>query len=381
MFRRWYPGSFAPATRGVDDALVCHDEDACWQADGRCIPCDEAGAPNRLVSHGSEVLRLQRVLQLHVVHVEVAADGHEHRTPVGLVEDGFAGRARLDAEERRQFGNGRCSRSGNLLEWPGVAGNRRRPPKIGLFGVRRVAAALAAKDRVLADLRQVHELLAVLAPDGAGIRLDGDNGDTCPREDSQVCLEGGVVRAVEPLPVGVEAVGIHHDELAQADETAARPNLVAEFRLDLVEGERKVAVALDVASGEEAHHLFVRGAEGEPPLAPVLKAEQHRAEGAVPPRLLPELDRLERWKVNLEGARAVHLFADDGLDAPGDPPTKRREAVEAGCQGDDEPRAEQETVARRLRFGGRLPQRPYDESGHPHRLVPAGVRAAQGFPT
>ncbi len=39
----------------------------------------------------------------------------------------------------------------------------------------------------------------------------------------------------QALPVGVEGVGVLHDELAAAHQAEARPDLVAELGLDLVE--------------------------------------------------------------------------------------------------------------------------------------------------
>ena len=46
--------------------------------------------------------------------------------------------------------------------------------------------------------------------------------------------------------VEVEAVGVLHQELAPAHHSEARPNLVAELPLDVVERARQVAVALDL---------------------------------------------------------------------------------------------------------------------------------------
>ena len=94
--------------------------------------------------------------------------------------------------------------------------------------------------------------------------------------------------------VHVEGVGILHDELAAAHQAEAGADLVAELALDLVEIERHLPVALDLAPHQVGHHLFVGRSHAEFGLLSVLEAQQLLAVLLPAPRLLPELGRLHR---------------------------------------------------------------------------------------
>ena len=113
------------------------------------------------------------------------------------------------------------------------------------------------------------------------------------------------------LVAGVERVGVLHDELAPAHQAGARPQLVAELGLDLVEVERQLAVAAHVAAHEVDDDLLVRGADDEVAALAILEAQQLRAVLLPAARLLPQLGRDHRGQEHLLGAGAVHLLADD----------------------------------------------------------------------
>ena len=147
---------------------------------------------------------------------------------------------------------------------------------IGFLRVRGVAAAVAEEYLVLADIGKVHELLAILAADRAGVRLDSYRGQTAALKYVRVRLEHRVVAAVQAFPVGVEGVEIHHDELAQADQAAPGAQLIPELGLDLIDEGRQVAVALHLLLEEIGHRLLVRRSEHHLALAPVFHREQRR---------------------------------------------------------------------------------------------------------
>ena len=69
-----------------------------------------------------------------------------------------------------------------------------------------------------------------------------DVGEAAAVEDPAIGLVHRVVARVELLDVGVEAVGVLHQELAGPDDAEPRPGLVAELGLDLVEGDRQLLV-------------------------------------------------------------------------------------------------------------------------------------------
>src|SRR5690606_41841656 len=62
------------------------------------------------------------------------------------------------------------------------------------------------------------------------------------RRSSDLGLRGGLV--------AVEGIGVLHGEFAAAHQAEARPALVAEFGLDMVEIHRQLAPAVDLVAGD-----------------------------------------------------------------------------------------------------------------------------------
>ena len=66
------------------------------------------------------------------------------------------------------------------------------------------------------------------------IRRDDHGLETEPLEGPDIRAVLRLVAGVEPGLVAVGAVGVLHHELADADETATRPRLVAPLRLEVL---------------------------------------------------------------------------------------------------------------------------------------------------
>src|ERR1039457_6451174 len=73
--------------------------------------------------------------------------------------------------------------------------------------------------------------------------------------------------------VGMERVGVLHDEFAAAHDAKTRPYLVAELQLDLIEIDRQLAIALQFAPRNVGDHLFVRRADHKVTLVAILDAQ------------------------------------------------------------------------------------------------------------
>ena len=83
-----------------------------------------------------------------------------------------------------------------------------------------------------------------------------------PRED-RACRPRASRRSPPAgLLVDVEGVGVLHEELARAHHAEARPALVAELHLDLVEIRRQLAIALQLAARDVGDDFLVRRARG-----------------------------------------------------------------------------------------------------------------------
>jgi len=237
---------------------------------------------------------------------------------------------------------------------------------LGLLLVGGVVAGGAAEDGVLADVGEEDELFAVLAADGAGVSEDGEGGDAAAGEDAGVGFAGGLVAVVEGVPGGVEAVGVLHGELADADEAATWSRFVTELGLDLVDHERHVAVALDLALEEVDDDLLVGGAEDELAFAAVLELHEDVGHGFVAAGFAPELGGLEGGHDDLLAADAVHLLADDLLDLAHDAPAEREVGEDAGGELLDEAGAEHELEVGAVGLGGGVAEGLAEEMGKAH---------------
>src|SRR3990170_5564925 len=110
---------------------------------------------------------------------------------------------------------------------------------------------MAQDERVLAKGILDHELVGLRAAHDADVGADDDGLETEPLEDARVRVVMEAVAPVEPVPVDVAAVGVLHRELANPDEPAPRAWFVAELRLEVVDDDGQLAIALHDVAEEE----------------------------------------------------------------------------------------------------------------------------------
>jgi hypothetical protein len=127
----------------------------------------------------------------------------------------------------------------------------------------RVVAGRTDDERVFAAVGQQHELVRRLAAHHAGVGFDDQHRQLQPPEDRQIRLDDSFIPGVEVFLGSMEAVGVLHQELAQAHEAPTRTRLVAELALHLVDELRELAIGLGDGAREVA------------------------ADGVIAPRLLP----------------------------------------------------------------------------------------------
>ena len=365
---RWWSGRFAPATRFGESGMesVGDHRHPIAQPDRRGGAGDEAELLDLGVAHRPQRAPAEGVGELDLVDLQIAAHDGEDRlvglaAALGHVEDGLRGLRLENIEERGELLDRRGSGRRDLLEGERVRRLGGRAHEGGLLRVGGVAAVGAERDGVLAGLAEEDELLRALAADRARVRLDGDGRHAAAREDAPVGLEHRLVGGAEAVLVGIEGVGVLHRELAHAHQAAARPSLVAELGLDLVERDGQVAVGAGVIGEEAGDHLLMRRPEHELAPALVVEVEEHGAEGLLAPALPPDLHRLDGGQQHLLPARRVHLLAHDGLGLEAGAAAERHVAVGAGHELVDAARAQQQPMARRLRIGGRLAQRASEQ--------------------
>ena len=210
----------------------------------------------------------------------------------------------------------------------------------------------------------------------AGIRVHHDVADAAAVEDPAVRLVWALIGAIQRRRVGIEGVGVLHEELPRAQHPRARARLVPLLGLDLVPDLRQVAVGADLAGGEPGDDLLVGHAEAHVAAVAVLEPEHLRADRVPAAGLLPDLGGMEHRHGDLLPADPVHLLADDGVDLVEHALAHGEVDVDAGGELADQPGAHHEPVAHRLRVGGIVPERG-DEGALPaHRAQPPAGLAA-----
>ena len=204
--------------------------------------------------------------------------------------------------------------------------------------------------------------------DRTGLGLHRRHVEAQPGEDPQVGVVDDTVGGLHGLLVDVEGIGVGHDQLTGPQQPEPGTGLVAELDLDLVHGERQLAVGVDLAADGDGNHFLVGGPEHEraTPTLDLHRRQGIAAEQGRPSALLPQLERMEGRKEELLAAGRVQLLADDGLDVVEDPEPERQERVDARGEAADEPTPHQELVADHLGVGRGLSQGADEEAGHAH---------------
>ena len=113
---------------------------------------------------------------------------------------------------------------------------------LGSFLVGGVLAGGALDDGVFAGGGGDHELVRAVAADGAGFGFDDGVGDAATVEDPAIRLVHRVVAGAKLVDIGVEAVGVLHQELAGPQDPEAGAGFIAKLGLDLVERDRQLLV-------------------------------------------------------------------------------------------------------------------------------------------
>ena len=297
--------------------------------------------------HGRELAGFQRV------QFVVAAQQQDDEAAVRALDDQRLEQARgRQREEFRDVGDGariRCRDLAQLFS-RGRARLARRQ-RLCELEVRGVFVAVRKHDRVLARVGEHVEFLRRAAADRAGVGVHRAKAQAKAREDRAVGLVHLPVALRERRFVGVEAVGVLHDEFARAHYAEAGADLVAELGLDLVEVDRQLAVALELAAGKIGDDFLVGRPEHHVAVVAVLEPQQLRPELLPAAGLDPQLRGLDDRHRDLEGARAIHLLADHALDLAQDAKAHGEPGIKAARKPPDEPGAQHEPVAHDLGFG------------------------------
>ena len=231
-----------------------------------------------------------------------------------------------------------------------------------------VQIVLVAKHFALAGIGQDDEFVGQIAADRAALRHHRDRAQPHARESAQIGDEHAVIGMLGALEIEVERIGVLHQKFAPAHQAEARPHLVAELPLDVVEVERQILVRAHVAAEDRRDHFLVGRAVEHVALVAVLDAQHLLAIGLVAAAFAPEIRRLDGRHQKLDGAGAVLLLAHDLADLLEHPQTQRQEGINPGRLLADHAGAQHQPMGGDLRLLRGLTQIGQEEPGKAHGL-------------
>ncbi|MNZ29257.1 hypothetical protein D3C78_465020 [compost metagenome] len=195
------------------------------------------------------------------------------------------------------------------------------------------------------------EFVGVAATDRAGVGLHRAEVQAQAGKDVAVGQVHAIVGFLQGSRIGMEGVGVLHDELATTHQAEARTDLVTELGLDLVHVQRQLFIAVELVTGQVGDDLFVGRAHAELATVTVLEAQQLGAVLFPAAGLLPQLGRLDGRHQHFKGASGVHFLADHGFDLAHYPQAHRQPGIQAGCELADHAGTQHQLVADDDRVG------------------------------
>ena len=270
------------------------------------------------------------------------------------------------------------------LAHPAWQGNRLRRQRHRPLLIGGIAAVATGQDQVLAGVRRHHEFLAGGAADGAAVGLHGHGAQAAAGEDPPVGLVHRRIGVAQAGLVGVEGIGVLHDEFTPPHQAEARTDLIAEFGLNLIEIHWQLAVGAQQIGRQGGDHLLVGGAEPQLPALPVLQVEHDPfPSGVAGPAAaaLPELGGLQLGQEGFQGPAPVHFLPHHLGHLAQNPPHQGEIGVDPGREAADEASPKQQFVGRDLGLGRIVPQRHQHQAGDAHGRSRQGSRGSYHWPS
>src|SRR5437868_12303760 len=230
------------------------------------------------------------------------------------------------------------------------------------------------EDLALTSRSEDDELVAEVPADWPRFSLHRHGLDAHPLERAQISEHLLVIALPRASLIKIEAVSVLHQELSSAHHSEARPNLVPELPLDVVERARQVAVALHFVAEQRGDHLLVGRTVEHLAFVTVADAQHLGPVGVVAAALAPQIGRLQRGHQHFLRSGAVLLLAHDLLDVLQDPETQREPRVDSGRRLPHEARPKHQLVADDLGVCGTFLENGQERSGPTHGAALYGAR-------
>ena len=223
-----------------------------------------------------------------------------------------------------------------------------------------------AEHLALAGVGQHDEFVGEIAADRAAFRHHRDRLQAHAREGAQVRDEHAVVSVLGAGKIQVERIGVLHQELAPAHQPKARPHLVAELPLQMIEIERQIFVGAHIGAKNLGDHFLVGRPVQHVALVAILDAQHLLAIGLVAPALAPEFRRLDGRHQKLDGAGTILFLTHDPAHLVEHAQPERQKGIDAGGLLADHAGAQHQAVGDDLGLFRRLTQDRQEVAGKAH---------------
>ena len=225
-------------------------------------------------------------------------------------------------------------------------------------------AGRGKREGILANRHRGKELLGCRSAHRA---RHGEHRDILQIKEGENALVGAAlvhVGLTHALLVNGEGVSVLHDELAAANQTGARAELVAVLGLNLVKRHRQVLVRGVHVLDQQGEHLLMRWGQQVIRTMAVLETEDVFAV------LFPAVGRLVRFagqqgrEMHFLGSDTVDFLTNDALDLIEDAQAERQPRPDAWSGFADVPGALQQFRGIDIRIGRILAQRAQEQRRH-----------------
>ena len=230
-------------------------------------------------------------------------------------------------------------------------------------------AVIADQDQVFPGLRRHHEFLGCGTSDGTAVGIDGNRLQPTALEHLPVGLIHPCIGGLQIGLVGMEGVGVLHDEFTTAHQTEAGPDLIPELGLNLIKVHRQLPVGPQHFPRQGGDHLFMGGTEAEFAALAILQVKHDSLAGCVAlpaTAAFPEFRGMQLGQQRLQGAGPVHLLPHDGGDALQHLPHQGKVGIDAGTDPANETPTQQQLMGSDLSFRWHIAQRHQHQAGDAH---------------
>ncbi|MNI10208.1 hypothetical protein D3C73_633110 [compost metagenome] len=303
------------------------------------------------------------VPDLDLIYLMIPANEHGKDFASALIDQRLDHLFRFNLQLLFQLINRADSRGVKFLgsrQSAGVPLNRLRLCHCMNFSLLQVSGIITCRtyrNRIFAYARYGHEFMGFpFASYRPGIGLHRPVDKTAAVKNPLIRLIHPAVCLIEPFPAGVKRVGILHQELSPPHQTGTGTALIAEFGLDLIDGNWQFPVRANFAPHKRSDDLFMGWPQHKFTVMTVAQLHQFFSVDLIALRCLPQLCRLHGRHQHFLRTGGVHFLPHDSFNLAQDPPPQGQIRINSGCQLADISGTQQQLVVNGLRLRRRFPQ-------------------------